>query len=313
MKRSKIQKQIIFAISLFVILVVGCSSTSQSSSAPTSEPPAATTIAPSEPTATPSPLPPTETFTVIPPTLTETATLVPTETPTETPSRTATQAPPTAVVNQESGCRAGPSTAYGILAFLSAGDTGILDGRTEDDLWWRIQFPVVEESCWVFNDFLTQDADPALVAIITPVPLPTATVVAEEEKQGVKYFLMIPNTGGPFGCGDGIAYFYSNKKGKSSQEKIEFALNALFSVDSEFVGKYYNPLYRSTLRVRSVEIEGNLVTVKLTGKLIWSHDACDSKRIHDQVWETAGNYANGKHINIWVNNVPLGDLLENVK
>jgi hypothetical protein len=310
MNRLKHQIQMTFVILLFLLLAFGCSSSSQVAATPTNESP----VAESEPTSTPSPLPPTETPTVPPPTLTETPSQVPTETTTNTPPPTATEAPPSVVVEQESGCRAGPGTAYSILAFLDVGDTGIVDGRTADSNWMRIQLNDIEQSCWVFSDFVTYDVDPALVAVITPAPLPTDEIPPTQEPTGPKYFLLIPDNGGPFACGDGLVYYYSNKKGKSLEENIEIALNALFSVSSEYVGEYYNPMYKSNLRVKKVEVVNGRPTIWLGGKFVKPKSSCEAKRMHVQVWETASQFGGvTQRPVIWVNNALLGDLLEAIQ
>jgi hypothetical protein len=216
-----------------------------------------------------------------------------------------------AVVDQEAGCRVGPGTAYKILAFLSVGDTGIVDGRTEDLNWVRIQLPDLEQPCWVFSDFVTQDSDPTLLAVITPAPLPTDEVPPTQEPSGPKYFLIIPNNGGPFACGDGLVYYYAKSKGKSLEDNIRIALNALFSVKSEYVGDYYNPVYKSSLQVSKVEIDNGRPTIWLKGKFVKPKDSCDSQRMHVQVWETASQFGGvTQRPVIWVNNVLLGDLLE---
>jgi hypothetical protein len=310
MKRFRFQIQMICIISLFMILAFGCSTSSNLTTTPVNTSPAESTSNQSELTETPSPLPPSKTPTTIPPSPTETSTLEPTETSTNTPPPTATEAPPSVVVDQESGCRAGPSTSYRILAFLSPGDTGIMDGRTENSNWVRIQLLDAEQPCWVFSDFVTLESDLALVAVITPVPLPTGTAGPTKEPSGPKYFLIIPNNGGPFACGDGLVYYYSNKKGKSLEDDITIALNALFSVQSEYVGDYYNPLYKSSLRVKDVEVVNGLPTIWLGGKFVKPKTDCDAKRMHLQVWETARQFGGvTKRPIIWVNNVLLGDLL----
>ncbi len=308
MTRFLYRPQSILIISLIAILAFGCSSSAQLPPTHTEIPPASVTVVPS--TVTPSPIPPTETYTMVPPTNTVAPTL--TETPTSTPSSAPTDMPPSALINGDAGCRLGPGTVYKILVFVSAGDVGVMDGRTEDSTWFRIQLPDEETPCWVFGDLITQEGNPGQIAVITPVPLPTATSIPEEIVKGVKYYLIIPDNGGPFACGDGIAYFQTSKKVEGNLEKIKAALNALFSVDTEYIGQYYNPLYKSSLHVGSVEIDGSgNIVIKMSGKLARPQTECEAKRIRTQVWETAGLYNEGRHINIYVQSSKLGDLLEN--
>jgi len=208
----------------------------------------------------------------------------------------------------------GPGTAYGILAFVSSGDTGTLEGRTEDFNWVQMQLSDVEDPCWIFSDFVTQDADPAQVAVITPAPLPTAESPPTQEPTGPKYFLIIPDNGGPFACGDGLVYYYARSKGKGLEDNIKIALNALFGVKSEYVGDYYNPMYKSSLQVKNVEVVNGRPTIWLKGKFVQPKSSCDSKRMHVQVWETASQFGGvTQRPVIWVNNVLLGDVLEGIQ
>jgi hypothetical protein len=321
MKDFTNRSKALLMILLFSVLAFGCASSVQSVAEPNDEPIVvltellpASTITPVPPTETASPLPLTETDTAIPINPSNTPTVVPTETLTHTPAPTFTEAPPIAVLDQDAGCRAGPSTFYRILAYLSAGDSGIVDGRTEDTNWLRIQLQEVDQPCWVFSDFISQEGDLASIAILTPQPLPTQTIGPTQEPSGPKYFLVIPDNGGPFACGDGLVYFYSNKKGKSLEENIEVALNALFSVKSEYVGDYYNPIYQSNMRVKRVVIENGKASIYLGGKFVNPKSDCEAKRMHQVIWSTAWQFGSLTHRPvIWINNVLLGDLIENVK
>ena len=130
----------------------------------------------------------------------------------------------------------------------------------------------------------------------------------------MKYFLIIPDNGGPFACGDGLAYFYSGKKGKGVEDDITVALDALFSLKTEYVGNYYNPVYKSSLKVKDVDVDGGRATIWLGGNFVKPKSECEAKRIHLQVWETASQFAEINHRPvIWVNNVLLGDLLEAIQ
>jgi hypothetical protein len=234
-----------------------------------------------------------------------------------TPTSTSTEIPPVAEIYGGTICREGPGTIYPLHTPFLAPATAYVLGRLADSSWYYIELSEEEGRCWIFNEIVILDRSADQMPVMEPPPKPTPapapTADEAEEAKGVKYYLIIPETGGPFGCGDGIAYFYTGSKvSGGSAEKIKTALNALLAIPSEYVGKYYNPLYQSTLRVRKVDVNGS-VTIQMSGKLIWDQTDCEAKRIRAQIWETAKGYANGKHIDIWVNNVPLGDLLENVK
>jgi hypothetical protein len=215
-------------------------------------------------------------------------------------------------------CRYGPGTIYPVHTYFEEDGSALVSGRLEDESWFLIELPESGDTCWIFNEIVQLDKSAALMPVLTPPPKPTpapAPTQSEEEKAlGVKYFLIIPDNGGPFACGDGLAYFYSGKKGKGVEDDIAVALNALFSVNTEFVGNYYNPVYKSSLRVRHVDVEDGRATIRLSGNFVKPKTECEAKRIHLQVWRTASQFSEIKHRPvIWVNNVLLGDLLEAIQ
>ena len=271
------------------------------------------------PTFSPSPVTPTETATMLPPTLTDTSVPTLTELPTEIPSSpTPTEVPPIATLFGSTVCRFGPGTIYPVHTSIKEGKTAVVRGQIDDGRWYLIEFPESEETCWIFNEIVELDITAELVPILTPpakpTPRPAPTQSEEEKVLGVKYFLIIPDNGGPFACGDGLAYFYSGKNGKGIEDDITVALNALFEVKTEYVGNYYNPVYKSSLRVRDVEVENGDATIWLVGNFVKPMSECESKRIHSQVWETARQFSEIKSRPIiWVNNALLGDLLEHIK
>ena len=191
-------------------------------------------------------------------------------------------------------------------------------GRLEDDSWFLIELQETGETCWIFNEIVDLDKEIAMVPVMTPPPFPTPapvpTKTEEEIALGPKYFLIIPENGGPFACGDGLAYFYSYQKSKGVEEDITVALNALFSVRVEYVNQYYNPVYQSSLRVKDVEMNNGRPTIYLGGNFVKPKTKCDAERIHLQVWETASQFPEVRtRPIIWVNNVLLGDLLEGIQ
>ena len=92
---------------------------------------------------------------------------------------------------------------------------------------------------------------------------------------------------------------------------IKAALKELFSYHSEWVGGFYNPLYRSKIRVQSVDFEDGLVTVNLSGTYIMPEDDCDNLRVRAQVWATVRQYPEVKATNIYLGRVPFGDRVSN--
>ena len=215
-------------------------------------------------------------------------------------------------------CRFGPGTIYPVHTSVREDRTALVRGRIEDERWYLIEFPESGETCWIFHEIIEIEETTALFPILTPpstpTPAPAPTQSEEEKKLGVKYFLIIPDNGGPFACGDGIAYFYSGKNGKEVEDDIKVALNALFSVPTEYVGNYYNPIYKSNLRAKNVDVENGGATIWLRGTFEKPMSECEAKRIHTQVWRTASQFSEiKKRPIIWVNNVLLGDLLQNIQ
>jgi hypothetical protein len=296
-------------------LITGCQSAAPP--APTAtEPPTATYTA-LPPTETP--VPPTATFTEVPDTATPTVTLSPTPTLEPTETATSTEEPPLATIYAYSVCRHGPGTVYTIHTYFKEDSTALVRGRLEDDSWLLVELPEAGETCWIFNEIVDLSKTIAMMPVATPPPKPTPAPVPtktdEQKALGEKYFLIIPDNGGPFACGDGLAYFYSGKKGKGAEEEITVALNALFAVKSQYVGNYYNPIYQSSLRVKDVEVgpNGN-VTIWLGGNFVKPKNECEAKRMHLVVWETARQFPEvKKRPVIWVNNVLLGDLLRAIQ
>lgn len=314
--RSFLQrKSSVLIIVMIFLALVGCSS----------ETPASPTVAELLPSATLTSVPPTQTpvpvtatFTPIPPTETPTETLSPTPTLTSSATATPTEVPPMASLYAYTVCRSGPATAYDVLRYFEEDGVAPVRGRLEDDSWYVIELPENGETCWIFNEIVDLDKDVAGLPVMTPPPFPTPapapTKTEEELTLGPKYFLIIPDNGGPFACGDGLAYFYSYQKSKGVEEDITVALNALFSVKTEYVNQYYNPVYQSSLKVKDVIVENGNATIYLAGTFVKPKSKCEADRIHLQVWQTASQFPKvTKRPVIWVNNVLLGDLLEAIQ
>jgi len=308
-------------IFLLTLLAFGCSSSPKSAQISTTEPVSTATASATAvpPTLTSSPVFPTKSATALPPT--PTGTIIPTRTETPTnipPSPTPTENPPVATLYSSTVCRYGPGTAFSVHTSFREDGFAYVSGRLDDDSWYLIELPKSGETCWIFNEIIEIDKTAALMPVLTPPPKPTPAPVPpqneEEKKLGAKYFLIIPDNGGPFACGDGMAFFYSGKKGKGIEDDITVALNALFSVKTEYVGNYYNPVYNSSLKVKGVDVENGHATIWLGGKFVKPKSVCEAKRIHLQVWETARQFSEIKHRPIiYVNNALLGDLLEAVQ
>jgi hypothetical protein len=143
--------------------------------------------------------------------------------------------------------------------------------------------------------------------------LPSAPHVGSQTNSSpFKVTWMVLNTGGPFGCGDGLVYYYTGKKRTGDVERdISSALNALLKIRTEFVGNYYNPTHNAHLHVKNVEVNHTTgrVVVYLEGSIPKPADVCEAKRVHDQVWETARQISGYRDVGIHVGNKLLGDLI----
>jgi hypothetical protein len=209
-------------------------------------------------------------------------------------------------------CRTGPGFAYDIRAYLSAGVSPLLLGQSEYEGWWMVEEPEYNTACWVSTEYASLAGDLDSLPVFTPEPTPTTPASATPEQKGMKVFLINPDTGGPFGCGDGLVYFYTGKQRTDSIERdIASAMNALFKLKTKDVGGFYNPVYNAHLHVKEVDVipESGKVFIYLTGSIPKPPNNCEAKRIHDQVWETARQISGYRNVTIRVGSKLLGDLI----
>jgi len=294
---------VIYFFLLQLIVISGCSPGSPSVSEQSPEP-SAPLVPTSSPTITPPP--PTPTETISPPT----ATFTPTTTNTASP--TATSQPPTIVVDQDVTCRTGPGLIYDIRAYLLQGVEPILLGQSEDNTWLMVEEPEFKAVCWISSEYVTLQGNPILLPVFSPEPTPIPIPSPTPKQKGLKVFLVNLDTGGPFGCGDGLVYFFTGKQRTGSVEgNIRSALNALFKLKTEYVGESYNPVHNAHLHVTGVDVieETGHVFIYLAGSIPKPPDVCEAKRIHDQIWETVREISGHRKVTIRVGTKLLGDLI----
>lgn len=266
--------------------------------------------------ATPSTIP------IVSPTIYSTAPLptktslpdTPSPSPTISPTYTVTPTsiPASLVVKDNGLCFNGPGEIYGIRTYLSNGLAPVLSGHTEDDAWWLITIPESTTSCWVSNSLVTLSGDTGQVPILTPQFTPTQVPTETPKLRGLKYYLINPNTGGPFGCGDQLVYFYSGKPVTDNvQANIAGALQSLLKVKSKYVGEYYNPIYNAHFSIKSVNFNSTTgrVDIILSGSIPKPASVCEAKRIHDVMWGTVENFPGVNQVVYWVGPRLLGDLI----
>ncbi len=209
-------------------------------------------------------------------------------------------------------CRTGPGLEYGIQAYLSAGAAPILLGQSEYENWWMIEEPEFKAGCWVSSEYASLEGDLDSLPVFTPEPTPTLLASPTPKLTGMKVFLVNPDTGGPFGCGDGLVYFYTGKQRTDSIERdIKSAMNSLFKLKTKDVGGFYNPVYNAHLYVKDVDVieETGKVFIYLAGSIPKPANECEAARVHDQVWETARQISGYRNVTIRVGTKLLGDLI----
>lgn len=264
-------------------------------SSPTKELPPTPSPAAASPTITPTRRPPTETPRPTP-------TLAPTDTP----------EPLQLSVNHDIACLIGPGPVYGIRAYLVSGSSPVPLGRTADGSWWFVQYEDSGSSCWVEGESITVTGEAASMPVLTPDPTPTSQPTPTQKLNGVRYYLIDPDTGGPFGCGDGLVYFTAESPPTGDVEKdIKAALRALFKLKVKFVGQYYNPVHNAHLIVNEVNFDSatGKVVIHLSGSIPKPADVCEAERIHAVVWETVRKFPGVNSVGIWVGSFLLGDLI----
>lgn len=177
----------------------------------------------------------------------------------------------------------------------------------------------------------TETSTPEPTASSTPLPSetstapPTITSTPTQTEQpfvlgtGIKsvpngtliYFIQRDAGGTLCGTDRALGFRGSFPMSGDIAKDIKGALKDLFSYGSEWIGGVYNPLYRSKIRVQSVEFDAGLVTVNLTGTYIPPDDPCDNELVRAQVWSTVRQFPEVKATNIYLGRVPFGDLVSN--
>ncbi|MDN5727775.1 MAG: GerMN domain-containing protein, partial [Propionibacteriales bacterium] len=115
-------------------------------------------------------------------------------------------------------------------------------------------------------------------------------------------------TGRKIGCGDSLVATYTGPQTFSSQ--LEASMEWLLSHrDRELGGSgLYNALHQSELQFQSGHVDGDTVTVALTGTLA-KGGSCDAPRIKAQLRQTAMTSVGAGNARITVNGTPLSQLL----
>jgi hypothetical protein len=146
-----------------------------------------------------------------------------------------------------------------------------------------------------------------------PVPPTTAAATATTAGEQTIKIVLIELEGngqsGPLvGCGDSAIPI--NATIPRTQGVLRAALEKLFSAKQQFYGEsgYYNALYQSDLEVASVRIEQGNAIIHLTGTIMLG-GTCDAPRVQAQIEQTALQFSTVSDVTVFVNDVPLEDVL----
>ena len=143
-------------------------------------------------------------------------------------------------------------------------------------------------------------------------PTSTSVLPTTAAEQMIKIVLIeLEGNGqsGPLvGCGDSAVPI--NVAIPPTQGVLRAALEKLFSAKQEFYGEsgYYNALYQSDLEVASVRIEQGNAIIHLTGTIMLG-GTCDAPRVQAQIEQTALQFSTVSDVTVFVNDVPLEDVL----
>jgi len=160
----------------------------------------------------------------------------------------------------------------------------------------------------------------ATITLPSPAPvLSTATQVQQIQptpttpaEQIVKIFLIALEDNGQsgtlVGCGDSAIPITVTIPG--TQGVLRATLEKLLSAKQQFYGEsgYYNALYQSNLQVAGVTIEQGKAMIRLKGTLMLG-GVCDAPRVEAQIEQTALQFSTVNDVAVFINDVPLEDVL----
>ena len=96
---------------------------------------------------------------------------------TSTPAFTSTPSVPTATVSQNTNCRTGPGTQYGLIGGLLVGQSAEVVGKNSASNYWIIKTPGGSGTCWLWGQYATVSGNVAALQeyAIPPTPTPSPT------------------------------------------------------------------------------------------------------------------------------------------
>lgn len=159
----------------------------------------------------------------------------------------------------------------------------------------------------------TATSIPPTATSIPPTAIPAPpTATAAPDTMTLQVFLIALEDGGQsgqeVGCGDSAVAV--EVVVPRTQGVLRAALTALLSMRDQYYGEsgLYNALYQSDLSVEGVTIENGEALVNLSGTLLLG-GVCDNPRVEAQLEQTALQFSTVSRASVFVNGVPLEDLL----
>jgi uncharacterized protein YraI len=131
-------------------------------------------------------------------------------------------AAPTAIANQDTNCRVGPSTQYQNIGTFFLAQSAPIIGRLADSSWWVIDLADSSSDCWVWSQLVTTNGDTSGVPVVAPPPLPEVAIalVAPEQVSPQSEITCSSLVDATFSwepvAGDVAAYEYQIQTGNSS-------------------------------------------------------------------------------------------------
>jgi len=85
-------------------------------------------------------------------------------------------------VSVDSACRSGPGEAYESLGMLLVGDRAEVRARSEDGMFFYIQFPhAPPDHCWIWAQYAQVEGELRELAVYTPPPTPESSITPTVE------------------------------------------------------------------------------------------------------------------------------------
>jgi hypothetical protein len=176
-----------------------------------------------------------------------------------------------------------------------------------------------------FTPTATHTPEPTATATATPTPTWTATLTPAAGANyssglpaaggnSVWVYLAVLDAGGTKDCKfSAVPVSAGVASSGDTEDDLKAALNSLFAMKSEYYGALYNPLFRSNLRVQSVDVKNSVTVVEMSGTYKPSGDPCDNTIVKAQVWGTIRQFRGVDATNVYLNGIPFGDRVSNDK